>query len=430
MFQKLFFFLIAFFVVEIHADLYRGVEQKKLANDVSVIFLDTNRTDELYITLCISVGKADDMDKNGKTEILGSIFKKRLKQELDKTAKSSGVEITYFIGQDESLFSLYGKKVDVSEIIKCINKVLSDLEISEEEVNREKEKITIKANQLNQLDKNLLRAEVLRTLYWHSNYGKNFSRKELQSITVKDLSEFKSKNYTNNRITLLIAGNIKKEDIEKLISDNFQNKNKSEICRLIEPSHHGSTARIEKDSEQVKIPFIEMYWKIPNYKTDSQRALTLDVFFTYLKDELKKSLIDKMHVASSLDFNYSFWSYFDGHLRLSIVANENSKELKYEILNEIRRIALEASDVTKLTKSQKELFELSNIFTYQNDIIDTMNWLSEKLGAGYDYEFLRKYPKSIKEVKLENVSEIAIKLFKNDPDVISVLNPKGKNNAI
>ena len=425
------FLVFLFFVTAfVQADLYRGVAHKKLSNNVSVVFLDTNKTDDVYITLCISAGKSDDMDQFGKSEILGSVFKNQLERDLRKKVQSTGVEITYFVGHDYSLFSLYGKKIDISKIMESIGGVLLNLEISEKELDLKKEKIIAKINQTNHLDKNLLRSEALRTLYWHSNYGKEFSSEELESITVQNLSEFKSANYTNNRITLLIAGNIKKEEIEKLISDNFKNKSKSEIIRLEEPPHHGSTAKIEKSSNQVNVPYIEMYWKIPNYKEDPEKALALEIFFNYLKSELTKSLVDKTHTAFSLEFNYSFWNYVDGYLRLSIVANKYTKEIECEILNEIRRIALEAADSKKLVEAQKELFRLSDIFTYQNDIIDSMNWLSEKLGAGYDYEFLRKYPRAVKEAKLENVSEIAIKLFENDPDVVSVLSPKGKDNAI
>ena len=147
----------------------------------------------------------------------------------------------------------------------------------------------------------------------------------------------------------------------------------------------------------------------------------------YLKTELEKSLVNELKIASSVTFDYSFWNYAEGNLRISVALNESkySKETEFAILSEIKKAAYEINE-QKLVAARKELQKSANVFNYLVDVIDTMNWLSEKIGVGYDYEFLKEYGNSIKNFKLETARKDIVKFFKKEPEVISVLNPEGE----
>ncbi len=443
MIRKFFCLCFFFLIGEIFAEVYRGAEYRKLSNDVSVVFLETNKSDNVFVTLCLSAGHSDDMGKSGKAELIGNIFKKKLEKEMNKNPQGYNVEMTSFIGQEQSLFSFLGKRVDLPFHIECMARHFYGLEISEQELAKEKEKISSKFNQWLLLDKNRLRREALRSLYWHDAFGKPFSIEELNSTTIDDLKQFREKNYTNNRVTLIISGYIKnKDEISKIIEENFSKKTKSEIKRLREPTHHDATVSFEMTGSQVKFPFVEIYWRLPNYRQEKSvydevepfRAVSpiaLEIFFVYLKKELEKSLINELRVASGISFDYSFWNFAEGNLRISVTLRENkySKETEFAILSEIKKLAYEVNE-QKLISAQKELYKSSDVFNYQSDVIDTMNWLSEKISVGYDYAFLREYKNSIKDFKLETVKKEVVKFFKKDPEVISVLNPEEKDNVI
>ena len=442
-FSFVFSFIFFFSTEEIFAEVYRGAECRKLSDDISVIFLETNKSDNIFVTLCLSAGHSDDVEKSGKAELFGNIFKNKLEKEMNRNSQGYNVEMTSFIGQEQSLFSFYGKRIDLPFHIKCISRNFYGLEISDEELTKEKEKIATKFNSWIALDKNKLRREALRSLYWHDGFGKPFSVEELNSITVDDLKQFREKNYTNNRVTLIISGYIKnKNEITKIIEENFSNNKKSEIKRLREPAHHDATVNFEMTGSQVKFPYVEIYWRLPNYRgeksvyddAESFRTISpiaLEIFLIYLKPELEKSLVKELGIASSVTFDYSFWNYSEGNLRISIALNERkySKEIEFAILNEIKRLAYEV-DEWKLAVARKRLYKSADVFNYRADVIDTMNWLSEKLGVGYDYKFLKEYGDSIKNFKLETARKDIVKFFKNEPEVISVLNPEEKNNVI
>ncbi len=437
MLKRVLFFIFFLLIGKVSAEVYRGIEYRKLSNDISVIFLNTNKSDNIFVTLCLSVGYSDDMEKSGKTELIGNIFKKRLEKEMNKNPQGYGVEMTSFVGQEQSLFSFYGKQVDFPFHLKCISKHFYGLEISQEELTREKEKIANRFNQSMELDKNKLRREAMRSLYWHDGFGKPFSVEELNSITVGDLKKFCDQNYTNNRLALIISGNIKNKDkIVRTIEENFSNTKKSEIKRLKEPAHHDATVSFEMTGSQVKFPYVEFYWRLPNYREEKSiyddvepfrtiSPLALEIFLICLKSELKKSLVEELKIASSIIFDYSFWNYSEGNLRISVLLNEKkySKEVEFAILGEIKKIVCEINE-QKLIAARKELYKSADVFNYRTNVIDTMNWLSDKIGVGYDFKFLKGYQNLIKNFKLETIRKEVVKFFKNGPEVISVLNPK------
>ncbi len=437
MFKKFFSLILFLLVGEISAEVYRGIECRKLANDVSVIFLETNWSDNIFMTICLSTGKSDDTNKFGKAELIGNIFKRKLEKEMNKNPQGFNVEMTSFVGHEHTLFSFYGKRTDLPFHIKCLAQYFYNLEISDDELTKEKERITNRFNQSMIPDKNKLRMRSLQSLYWHDSFGKPFSVDDLKTISTDDLKKMLIENYTNNRLTLIIAGHLKnKDEVIKAIEKNFSNTKKSEIKRLREPMHHDATVSFDMKSSQVKLPCVEIYWRLPNHRGERSvydndeyfrkvSPIALEIFLIYLKTELKKSLVEELEIASDVDFDYSFWNYAEGNLRISILLNEQnySEGVETEILSEIKRLACEV-DKNKLVAAQKALYKSADVFNYLTDVIDTMNWLSDKIGVGYDYEFLKKYRESIKNFKLETIKEEVVKFFRKEPDVISVLNPE------
>lgn len=437
MLKKILSLILFFFVGEIFAEVYRGTDYRKLPNNVSVIFLETNWSDNVFVTACLSTGKSDDIYKSGKAELVGNIFKRKLEKEMNKSPQRFNVEMISFVGPEQTLFSFYGKQVDLPFHIKCLAQHFYNLEISEEELTREKELITNRFNQSMIPDKNKLRSKSLQSLYWHNALGKPFSVDELKTISLGELKKFREENYTNNRLTLIISGYVKnKDEIVKVIEEKFSNTKKSEIKRLREPIHHDATVSFDMVSSQVKLPYVEIYWRLPNYREEKSvydndeyfrkvSPMALEIFLIYLKTELEKSLIHELKIASSVDFDYSFWNYSEGNLRISVLLKEKqySKGVETEILSEIKKLAYEVNE-NKLVTARKALYKSANVFNYLTDVIDTMNWLSDKIGVGYDYEYLKKYQEVINNFKLETIKEEVVKFFKKEPDVVSVLNPK------
>jgi predicted Zn-dependent peptidase len=385
--------------------------------------------------LCISSGSADEIDKHGVANLLNHMFAKKLKE---STAAGSslqyGVESNSYTGYDQSIYYFYGKLENLEGFIKNLGTIFSGFTFSTDELRDSKKTIERQIAEEQDIDKNIIRYEAKKSMYWHSNYGTKVSGdlEDLESISEEDIKNFKNKHYTNGRTTLIIAGNVDKDRALKEIAKHFQKTEiKSEsIDRLKEPEHHGSTVRLTKYSSQVNVPIVEIYWRIPNYRNQKNRARAAEIFINHLDEALQKSLIEDQKIIASISFTYSFWNYDYGDFCLTFTPKNSDKveETITGALAEIKYIVSEKITQQQAQKAAKKLTDSANVFHYDVDVMDFVDWISKRIGSGYSFDFLKSYQNFVNKFDLNEVNAVAKEIFKNDPCVISIIKPlEGKS---
>jgi len=424
---KVFVFLSALFF-SCNADKYRGVSCKKLDNGISVIFIDTVPADSLLVMLCISSGSTDEIQKTGIANLLKQICEKKLKERsLNK------FECDSYVGYDQSAYYFYGKSSELSNILKNLGAVISDISFLERDLTSCKKIVEKKILDERQIDKNIIRSEARKCLYWHSNYGNRTlgNINDLQSISETDLAIFKNNNYTTDRMTLIIAGNVNKKLAQEEILKLFH-KSQSSICRLEEPPHHGSVTKIIKNSPQVSVPIVEMYWKIPNYRTQKREALAAEIFINHLDEALQKSLIDTQKIITSMSFNYSFWNYDYGDFCITFTTKNSGSvdDVITAVLAEIKSIVSDEISESQAKKAAKKLSTASNVFRYDVDVVNLVDWLSKRVAFCDDFEFLKTFSDFVNKFDLKEINTQSKEIFKNDPIVISIMKPIENKSAI
>ncbi|MDR1375845.1 MAG: insulinase family protein [Holosporaceae bacterium] len=411
---------------------HQGSSFQKLDNNMSVVFVDAARSNSLLVMLCISTGNTDELDREGVANLLSHMFAKKLKENADADTLQYGAESNFYTGHDYSMYYFYGKLENLDGFIKNLGDVFENFAFSQDDLDRSKRKIEQKIVSESQLDKFTLHQESRKSIYWNSKYGVNVAGDldHLKEISENDVRNFRNRNYTNNRATIIIAGNVKKDETLKVIRKYFgDGKSVSRIDRLQEPSHHGSTTRIVKYSAQISVPIVEMYWRIPNYRSEKEKALAAEIFVNHLEGELRKKIMDEQKIISSISFDYSFWNYDYGDLSITITANpSNVEELITAILAEIKYIAFDEitkEQADKAAKKMKFAASISNKY-----VLNAVNWLAGKIGSGNRFGFIKEYPSFVEKYDLKDVAAQAKEIFKNDPCVISILKPLEKKNAI
>jgi predicted Zn-dependent peptidase len=415
------------------ADKYRGASSQKLENGVTVVFADSTKSGSALVMLCISSGSTDEIEKRGVANLLGYMFSKKIKEKIGADSLQYGSESDSYVGYDQTIYYVYGKNGNLEGFIKNLATLFSDFTFSVDELNAAKKITEQQIAEDLQIDKNCVRDEVRKSLYWHSNYGTRISGniEDLKLITEDDLRDFKNKFYTNDRVTVIVAGSVNKKDVIELISKKFKkDKNASPVNRLQEPPHHGSTVRITKCSAQVNVPIIELYWKIPNYRNQKDKALAAEIFVNYLSEALQKNMNSK--TVASMSFCYSFWNYDYGEFCLTITS-KNSDNIENDIvavLSEIKYIASEKIAEEQAKKAAKKLSDSTNVFHFNTDILDFVDWVSKKIGSGHSFDFLKSYYDFANKFNLNEINEQAKIIFRNDPCVISIVKPaENKKNA-
>ncbi len=410
---------------------YSSIE--KLDNDISVVFIDTTQSESILVMLCISVGSVDEIEKNGVANLLSKVFVKKLNDSAHSL--HYGSECNSYVGYDQSVYYFYGKQDNLDGFLKNLGSVFSNFVFSNDELENCKQEIKQSITNEDQIDKLVLRKEARKALFWHSKYGASVcgTHDDLKIITVEDINNFKKQYYTNKRVNIIIAGNVNKKDSVTLIKKYFNIQSTKEdvkINRLQEPSHHGSTTKILKHSNQAAVPIIEFYWRIPNYRQEKSKALNTEIFINSLDESLHNSLIEKQRMVSTISFCYSFWNHDYGDFCITVTAkNQNNiDDVVTAVLSEIKCIASDGIAKEQAKIASKKLHKASNLVGI--DMIDAVDRISKKLGAFYDYEFIRDYPKFVETYNIDEINTQAKEIFAHDPSVISVIIPETNKNRL
>lgn len=412
---------------------YRCSSIEKLDNDISIVFVDTIKSESILVMLCISAGNTDEIEKDGVANLLSKVFVKKLNDSAHSL--HYGSECNSYVGYDQSVYYFYGKQDNLDGFLKNLGSVFSNFVFSNDELENCKQAIEQSITNEDQIDKLVLRKEARKALFWHSKYGASIcgTLDDLKIITIEDINNFKKQHYTNKRANIIIAGNINKKDTIALIKKYFNIQSTKEdikINRLQEPPHHGSTTKILKYSSQAAVPIIEFYWRIPNYRQEKNKALNTEIFINSLDESLHNSLIEKQKIVSTISFCYSFWNHDYGDFCITITAkNQNNiDDVITAVLSEIKCVASDGMTKEQAKLAYKKLYKASNLVG--TDMIDAVDRISKKLGAFYDYEFIRDYPKFIETYNIDEVNTQAKEIFTHDPSVISVIIPETNKNRL
>ena len=407
---------------------YRNIHQEKLNNGVSVIFVDANSSDMLLVMFCVSCGSTDEIEKEGLANLLSKLYAKKLND--NGNTLHYGAEINSYVGYDQSTYYVLGKKENLDGILKNFGQIYSDFSVSKEEIAAQKHNVEQSLHSKNQIDKNIVHRESMKSLYWHSKYGADIEGtfESLKQISEDDIRRFKEKNYANNRVTIIISGNVPKNEVMELVKKYFASNKKSEskIERMQEPSHHGSTIAVTRYSSQINVPIVEMYWRIPNYRSDKDNALATEIFINAMSDILQTELIDIQKLVASISVSYSSWNYDYGDLCITFTANdsENTSDITTAVLTEIKNIA---SDGISKEQAEKALKKILDSYRFiDHDMFDVVHSISRKIGSGYDFDFIVGYPKFARKYDLEKINTQAKSLFRDNPSVISTIIPENR----
>lgn len=398
---------------------YKNCSLQKTNNDVSVIFADTEKTDQATIAFCVAVGTADESDKNGVANLLADLFYRNLKAFIESDEKFKGTELHFTVDYDKSIFYITSKAENTVELIHSFSERFANLSVSDEDVELVKENASKQIAEQSEVQ--ILRNESRCALYWHSKYGNDVlgTTNDLKSVTSADIVNFKNKFYRTNRLTIIIAGNIDKTSITDAIQSNFSKTEQAEIQRLQEPSHHDATAEILKTSNQQSSSIIEMYWKTPCYRTASEDCISIEILAAHIEKALRKSLMENQKIVTSISVKTSLWNYGNGEIILTaeIQNDVNVEYAKTAILAELKSIAYK-----KITKEQAEKIsqKLSNAYPLNNsDVSDAVSFIAQKFGSGNELSVIKEWPSLLRKFNLDNLN--SQKIFKQNPCVISVI---------
>lgn len=196
---------------------------------------------------------------------------------------------------------------------------------------------------------------------WPKNHGYHWSTigypADLKAASVKDVSDFFKKYYVPNNATMVIAGDVKLDEVKKLVEKYF-----AWIPRGAEPSRpqYKTPAPITKEiavdtTDDVQVPRVYLSWRGPSHFTADEPALTLAaaILADGKSSRLYKRLVYDEKIAQDVRAYFS-GETLGGEFRIVATAKPgvDPKRLKAEITEEVARLATNPPDSKELERAQ------------------------------------------------------------------------------
>ncbi|MBQ3565222.1 MAG: hypothetical protein IJA14_03680 [Alphaproteobacteria bacterium] len=396
---------------------YRGDSFETLSNNIDLVVLNSTKSNSVYIVVGFSRMKSDDFRFPGAEEVLGTIFEERLGSCVGAEEANS------YVDQDKILLAVFGEKSKTNSYIKKIKECIT-ADISSEELQSAQEKINIKLRHDRSLDKIALRQDVQNSLHKSSL---KFTEDDVAKLTLSGINFVKNKYCEQSRLKVIVASNEKSDSVKNALIKNFEKKELSEQEQSKKFNNSDSKEKLTRNSSQLSVPLIEMSWKVPGYKNDAKKTAKLELILLYLNERLRNTFVKQMKVARFFDITYSLWNSECCEVKVSVIpANKVLvKDIESMILYGIRALSNEELAPKKFQELKDALVARYDVFNFRCDVIDTTNWVAERLNAGFSYVFLKGFVPLIKNIENEKILKTSIGIFDNDPDVVAELIPKG-----
>jgi predicted Zn-dependent peptidase len=251
---------------------------------------------------------------------------------------------------------------------------------------------------------------------------------DIQNWTIEDIRDFHSKYYVPNNAVIVVSGDINKDEVFKKIKKYFKNikpnKNLPQAKTYMqEPIQDGAKRVMLHKDTQVEI--LAIAYHIPNFANKDQVALSAlsEILSSGKSSRLSKLLINDKQMVNSI-YGYNMELSDPGVFLFFAICNPGVKAqtVEKEILKEIQKIKkgnITQKELDRVITNTKADF----IFSLENSS-NVSDLFGSYLARG-DIKPLLSYEESIKNLKLEDIKNVANKYLTTNNSTTIIL--KGKN---
>lgn len=393
---------------------------KTLDNGLQIVVIPTdNNSDVITTDIFYKVGSGNEtMGKSGIAHMLEHLNFKSTKNlragEFDEIVKGFGGVNNASTGFDYTHYFIKSSSKNLSKSLELFAELMQNLNLSDEEFQPERNVV---------LEERLWRTDNSPIGYLYFRLFNNAFTyhpyhwtpigfiEDIKNWTIEDIRSFHSKYYQPNNAIVIVAGDIRPEDVFENTQKYFGNiKNLTPTPKRnhqVEPVQDGAKrVMIKKESE---VEMVAIAYKIPDFKHPDQVALLAlsELLSSGKSSKLHKVLIDEKKIANQI-YGYAMESKDPSVFLFLAVCNpgvkaETAESEILKILDTLKKGEISDKDIEKIKINTKADFiqglesssALANLFgTY--------------LAKG-DITPLLTYEESINTLKKEDLVKVANK---------------------
>ena len=405
---------------------------KNLDNGLQIVAIPMdNNTNVVSVDVFYKVGSRNEvMGKSGIAHMLEHLnFKstKNLKAgEFDEIVKGFGGVNNAGTSFDYTHYFIKTSSKNTDKSLELFSELMQNLTLNDEEFQPERDVVAEERRW--RTDNNpmgYLQFRVFNnTFVYHPYHWTPIGfMDDIKNWTIEDIKNFHSTYYQPQNAIVVVAGDIKKDDVFSYVEKHFKDiKNKKEIpssIHTIEPKQDGERrAIINKESN---VQMLAMTYHIPNFEHEDQIALSaLSQLLSSGKSSiLQKVLVDEKRLANSV-YAYNMELKDPGVFMFMAVANENVDALKIEkeildIISKIQKGEIKEKELDKLKINTKADF----IYSLESSS-DVASLFGTYLVRD-NIKPLLEYEANLEKLKVEDIVNVAKKYLVKENSTTLIL---------
>ena len=405
---------------------------KNLDNGLQIVAIPMdNNTNVVSVDIFYKVGSRNEvMGKSGIAHMLEHLnFKstKNLKAgEFDEIVKGFGGVNNAGTSFDYTHYYIKTSSKNTDKSLELFSELMQNLTLNDEEFQPERDVVAEERrwrtdnNPMGYLQFRVFNNAFIYHPYHWTPIG---FMDDIKNWTIEDIKDFHSTYYQPQNAIVVVAGDIKKDDVFSYVEKHFKDiKNKKEIpssIHTVEPKQDGERrAIINKESN---VQMLAMTYHIPNFEHEDQIALSaLSQLLSSGKSSiLQKVLVDEKRLANSV-YAYNMELKDPGVFMFMAVANENVDALKIEkeildIISKIQKGEIKEKELDKLKINTKADF----IYSLESSS-DVASLFGTYLVRD-NIKPLLEYEANLEKLKVEDIVNVAKKYLVKENSTTLIL---------
>jgi predicted Zn-dependent peptidase len=407
--------------------------EETLGNGLKIVVIPMdNGTNVITTDIFYNVGSRDEvMGKSGIAHMLEHLNFKSTKNlpagEFDKIVKGFGGLNNASTGFDYTHYYIKSSSKNLSKSLELYSELMENLTLKDEEFQPERDVVTEERRwRTDNSPMGYLYFKLFNNTYTYHPYHWTpiGFMEDILSWKIEDIRDFHDRFYAPNNAIIVIAGDIKKDEVfseAKKYFSHIQNKypKRIDLLHTIEPKQDGEKrVIIKKDSE---VQMLAITFHIPNYLSEDQIALSAlsELLSNGKSSRLNKLLVDEKRLVNAIH-SYNMEQKDPGVYLFLAVCNPNIDALEVEkiIWDEIEKIKqgdVKKSEIEKVKINTKSDF----VFSLESSS-DVASLYGSYLIRG-DISPLMNYEENLDNVTLKDIANVAKKYLQKDNSTTLIL---------
>jgi zinc protease len=415
-----------------------AIQSYTLSNGMKILVIENDRAPVVVSQIWYKVGASYEHDGiTGISHVLEHMMFKGTDEhpagEFSEIVAANGGEENAFTGQD---FTAYYQKIANDRLELCLELEadrMRNLLLEEKDFLKEVE-VVKEERRLRTEDKpTALTYERFNAVaYTNSPYRRPIIgwMEDLDTLTIDDVRRWYETWYAPNNATLVVAGDVKSDEVYRLAKQYFGQLPVSEIPPT-KPRREARQYGTQRVTVEVpaKIPYIVMGYKAPVYGQveEEWEVYALEVLAGILDGgdsaRLSNRLVRGQQIANSASASYGMTGRHETLFVLSAIPNDSVaiEVLEFALREEVNALKTTLADEKELDRIKAQVvaaqvYKQDSIF-YQAMEIGTLETI------GLPWRLKDDYVENILTITAEQVQQVANKYLTDDRLTVAVLDP-------